>query len=125
MQPRMKNPAAIIPDAMKVIQALNAATEQGGVPPATLGLVLRIKAELKQRVLVPGRHKDDVTAAAAIASARAAARHELLAPERETPVAAVAGLHQDSYFVDEHKKAARTRKRERPMETVWMFTRRR
>ena len=39
MQPRMKNPAAIIPDAMKAIQALNAATEQGGVPPATLGLV--------------------------------------------------------------------------------------
>ena len=39
MQPRMKNPAAIIPDAMKAIQALNAATGQGGVPPATLGLV--------------------------------------------------------------------------------------
>ena len=39
MQPRMKNPAMIIPDAMKAIQALNAATEQGGVPPATLGLV--------------------------------------------------------------------------------------
>ena len=39
MQARMKNPAAIIPDAMKAIQALNAATGQGGVPPATLGLV--------------------------------------------------------------------------------------
>ena len=39
MQPRMKNPAMIIPDAMKAIQALNAATQQGGVPPATLGLV--------------------------------------------------------------------------------------
>src|ERR1700719_1419136 len=35
----MKNPATIIPDAMTAIQALNAATEQGGVPPATLGLV--------------------------------------------------------------------------------------
>jgi AhpD family alkylhydroperoxidase len=35
----MKNPAAIIPDAMTAIQALNAATGQGGVPPATLGLV--------------------------------------------------------------------------------------
>jgi AhpD family alkylhydroperoxidase len=35
----MKNPAAIIPGAMKAIQALNAATQQGGVPPATLGLV--------------------------------------------------------------------------------------
>jgi len=39
VQARMKHPAAIIPDAMKAIQALNAATEQGGVPPGTLGLV--------------------------------------------------------------------------------------
>ena len=39
MQARMKHPAAIIPDAMKAIQALNKSTEQGGVPPATLGLV--------------------------------------------------------------------------------------
>jgi len=35
----MKNPATIIPDAMTAIQALNAATGQGGVPSATLGLV--------------------------------------------------------------------------------------
>ena len=39
MEARMKNPAMIIPDAMKAIQALNAATQQGDVPPATLGLV--------------------------------------------------------------------------------------
>lgn len=39
MQPRMKNPAMIIPEAMKAIQALNAATEKGGVPAATLALV--------------------------------------------------------------------------------------
>jgi len=39
VQARMKNPAMIIPDAMKAIQALNAATQQGGVPSATLGLV--------------------------------------------------------------------------------------
>jgi AhpD family alkylhydroperoxidase len=39
MQARMKNPAMIIPDAMKAIQALNAATQQGGVPAATLALV--------------------------------------------------------------------------------------
>jgi AhpD family alkylhydroperoxidase len=35
----MKNPAAIIPDAMQAIQALNAATGQGGVSALTLGLV--------------------------------------------------------------------------------------
>ena len=39
MQSRMKNPAMIIPDAMQAILALQSATEKGGVPPATLGLV--------------------------------------------------------------------------------------
>ena len=39
MQARMKNPAMVIPEAMKAVMALHAATEQGGVPPATLGLV--------------------------------------------------------------------------------------
>jgi AhpD family alkylhydroperoxidase len=38
-QPRMKNPAAVIPEATKAIQALIASTMQGDVPPATLGLV--------------------------------------------------------------------------------------
>jgi AhpD family alkylhydroperoxidase len=39
VQARMKHPGMIIPDAMKAIQALTAATERGGVPPRTLGLV--------------------------------------------------------------------------------------
>jgi AhpD family alkylhydroperoxidase len=39
MQSRMKSPVFILPDAMKALHALKAATEQGGVPPATLGLV--------------------------------------------------------------------------------------
>ncbi len=39
MQARMNNPAMILPGAMQAIQALMSATEQGGVPPATLGLV--------------------------------------------------------------------------------------
>ncbi len=39
LQSRMKNPAMIIPEAMQAIQALNAATQQGGVPEATLALV--------------------------------------------------------------------------------------
>jgi AhpD family alkylhydroperoxidase len=39
MQPRMKNPAMIIPEAMQAIQAFNAATQKGGVPEATLALV--------------------------------------------------------------------------------------
>jgi len=39
MQPRMKNPAMVLPDAMKPLQALYAATQRGGVPQRTLELV--------------------------------------------------------------------------------------
>jgi len=39
MQARMSNPAMILPDVMQAIQALQSATEKGGVPPTTLGLV--------------------------------------------------------------------------------------
>jgi len=39
MQPRMSNPATILPDATKGIQALIKATRQGGVPQAVLELV--------------------------------------------------------------------------------------
>lgn len=39
MQARMKNPAMILPDAWKAIQALHTVTKEGGVPPATLELV--------------------------------------------------------------------------------------
>ena len=38
MQARMKNPALIFPDAMKALHALKGATEQGGLPAATLAL---------------------------------------------------------------------------------------
>src|ERR1700683_2160337 len=38
-QPRMKNPAALLPEATKAIQALVSATMKGGVPAATLALV--------------------------------------------------------------------------------------
>lgn len=38
MQARMKNPAAIVPNAMQAILALKAATEKGGVPALTLEL---------------------------------------------------------------------------------------
>lgn len=38
MQARMKNPVAIVPDALQAILALKAATEKGGAPAATLEL---------------------------------------------------------------------------------------
>jgi len=39
MQARMKNPAMVLPGAMQAIQDLLAATQTGGVPATTLGLV--------------------------------------------------------------------------------------
>jgi AhpD family alkylhydroperoxidase len=39
MEARMKSPVFIIPDAMKALHALKAASEQGGVPASTLALV--------------------------------------------------------------------------------------
>ena len=35
---RMKNPALVLPDAMKAILALKSATEKSGIPPKTLEL---------------------------------------------------------------------------------------
>ena len=39
MQPRMKNPAMVIPDALQPLQALHAATQKGGVPARVIALV--------------------------------------------------------------------------------------
>jgi AhpD family alkylhydroperoxidase len=39
MQARMKNPAEVLPNAVKALQALAPVAYQGGVPPATLALV--------------------------------------------------------------------------------------
>ena len=39
MQPRMKNPAMVLPDTMEAIQGLYKATSKGGVPQQTLELV--------------------------------------------------------------------------------------
>jgi AhpD family alkylhydroperoxidase len=39
LQPRMKNPAAVLPGAWQAIHALHAAPGKGGVPAATLELV--------------------------------------------------------------------------------------
>src|SRR5689334_5223645 len=39
MESRIKNPAALIPEATQALLALNSAIEKGGVPTTTLGLV--------------------------------------------------------------------------------------
>ena len=59
------------------------------------------KAVLDQRVDVAVGQRPDAAALAAVAAIRAAHRDELLAPERGGAVAALAGDHVDSGFVDE------------------------
>src|SRR5271156_4932043 len=56
---------------------------------------------MEQRVVVGAGHQHDVATAASVAAAGAAAGDEFLTPERKTAVPAVAGLHEDFYFVDE------------------------
>ncbi len=72
---------------------------------SALGFVLGIKAEVEKSVVMLGGDHDDVASAPAVASAGAAARDILFAPKRQAAVAAVAGLHIDFNFVDEHHRA--------------------
>src|SRR5215472_6205547 len=74
--------------------------------PAALGFVLRIEAEMQQRVLMRARDQVNVASTPAIAAAGATARDELLPPEGQTAVAAVTSLDVNPDFVDEHERAA-------------------
>ena len=69
---------------------------------AALRLVLRVVAEMNQRVVALARLHDDVAAAPAVAARGPPARHKLLAPEGHAAVAAVAGLHANFGFINEH-----------------------
>ena len=69
---------------------------------AALGLVLRIEAEVHERVVALARLHEDVATASAVTAAGPAAGNELLAPERHASVAAVASLYADSCLINEH-----------------------
>src|SRR6185436_54435 len=69
---------------------------------AALGFVFRIKAEMQKCIVVLAGDHHHVAATAAIAATRPAARDELLASERKTPVTAISGFDGDDYFIDKH-----------------------
>jgi hypothetical protein len=71
------------------------------MPPA-LCRMLRIKAKVQQRIVMIAGHHFDVTAFTAIAAAGAATGHKLLAPERQTAVATVAGFNGNNNFINKH-----------------------
>ena len=70
---------------------------------APLGRELRMETEVDERVGMRARDDEDRSAVAAVAAARPAARHELLAPERQAPPAAVARGDVNVDLVDEHR----------------------
>ena len=89
MHARMTNPAMILPDAMRAIQALQAATERGGVPAATLSLVhLRASQINGCSVCVDS-----------------GARHAKKAGETDERLVAVAAWREAPYFTDAERAA--------------------
>ena len=72
--------------------------------PAASGLALEVMgAAVVAQTRLAGVHSQVYrTTAAAVAAVRAAARDVGFTPERGRAVAAVAGMHEDSYSVEEH-----------------------
>jgi hypothetical protein len=80
--------------------------------PAALRFVLRVVPEMKQGVVMFAGNQDDIAAPASIAAARPASRNVLLAAERKASITAVAGLHLDDNFINEHANKTKGRRRE-------------
>lgn len=67
-----------------------------------LALVLRIVAEVDERVVALRADHDNVAAATAIAAGGTAAGNELLSAEGHAAVSAVSGFDANFCFIDEH-----------------------
>ena len=89
MQARMKNPAMILPDAMQAIQALQAATEKGGVPAATLGLVHLRASQINGCSICVDMHSRELK----------------LAGEPDERIYTVAAWREAPYFTDAERAA--------------------
>jgi hypothetical protein len=70
--------------------------------PSAFGLVLRVEAEMQQRIQPLVRFHPNTSADTSITSARAPARHEFFAPEGRDAIAAVTSLDLYFYSVDKH-----------------------
>ncbi len=69
---------------------------------SAFGGVLGVEAQMQKSVVMFASDKDHITAASAIAAARAAARNKFLAAKCQATVAAVAGFHGYYNFINEH-----------------------
>lgn len=89
MPARMKNPAVVIPEAMKAIQALHAAASNGGAPAKTLELA-RLRAS-------------QINGCSACVDA--GARHAKSSGEADERLFAVAAWRETSYFTEAERAA--------------------
>ncbi len=69
---------------------------------AALPFMLRVIAEVNERVVALGGLHHHVAASPAVSTRGAAAGNKLLSPESHAAVAAVAGLHSNFCFIDKH-----------------------
>ena len=83
------------------IRAVGAGAVRSLAVHAALGVGQGMEPVVNQRVDVGAGDDVNRAAVAAVAAARSAARHELLATERQTPASAMSGFDVDVYFVNE------------------------
>ena len=89
MQPRMKQPVFVIPDALKAMQALSKAAEGRGVPAATLALVHMRVSQINGCAVCLDLHT----------------RPEFYAKETEARTLAVAAWRDAPFFTDAERAA--------------------
>ena len=87
---------------LQIFSALAVAITSFTVPPSFRAKNV-IEAEFQKSVLMRVCNKIDIAPVAAVATAGAAARNELLSPECDGSMATGAGLECDFCFVDEHQ----------------------
>jgi len=89
MQPRIGNPAFIVPDAMAALQALGAAIGNGGVPETTINLVLLRASQINGcGVCLEGHFRSAKTAG-----------------ESDDRIVTVAAWRETPYFTDAERAA--------------------
>ncbi len=89
MQARMKSPVFVIPAALQALQALKAATEEAGVPDATLALVELRASQINGCSVCVDMH----------------ARHMRKAGETDDRLVAVAAWRHAPYFTEAERAA--------------------
>lgn len=76
---------------------------------ASFRRVLRVIAEVEQRIVMVARLENDVASTASVSAGRSAFGHKFLPTKCQAAIAAVPGLDSDANFVDKHASPVRGR----------------